>query len=375
MITILYASIVFLLFSHLRIGSTIDCLDENGRPIDWSILSKLPKKHLKEQSTNATSGLAYEYLTPESSKKGWTLSDHAIGDPESIPGRILSPLYNDDDLNSSSTMHLYYNDEVPNGKSSFTSGHTKGAIAFDKDKGIWLVHSVPHYPPKIEKGSQYGYPHAGMLYGQSFLCISLPTKDSVNAVLKQLLYNTPNIYSHHIPSWFETEFPKIHDVINGDKEKESTFHKTILRSKDGTSFTSFAKNGMFHKDLYADFVAPEMKADLLVESWPNGRGRLDSSCKGKFHVENVLELDFPIDNSEEYDFKRTRDHSKWAISKDEKNEEGSEVAAQKKIVCIGDINRMKSQSKRGGGTVCFEHSDAWNAFNGLVKEIDSCSKE
>jgi hypothetical protein len=32
---------------------------------------------------------------------------------------------------------------------------------------------------------------------------------------------------------------------------------------------------------------------LLVESWPNGPGKMNSSCSGPFIVENVEEMDFP----------------------------------------------------------------------------------
>ncbi len=41
-------------------------------------------------------------------------------------------------------------------------------------------------------------------------------------------------------------------------------------------------------------------------------------------------------------------------------------------VCIGDINRMTSQQKRGGGTVCFRDSGMWKVFSGAVTGHDSC---
>jgi deoxyribonuclease-2 len=307
------------------------------------------------------------------------LSNFSIHEEKSIPGRTLSPLYNDKQNGPpSSTMHLFYNDQPPKpDQTSFTSGHTKGVLAFNEDKGIWLVHSVPHYPPK-PKSSKYDYPHTGERYGQTFLCISLSTPESVNDILEQLLYNTPNIYSYDIPSWFQSKYPRVKALIRGDQEKGVPFHKAQLRSIGGTLFTSFAKNSMFHRDLYADFVAPELKTGLLVETWPNGRGKLESWCKGLYHVENVDELQFPIEKVEEYDFKTTHDHSKWAISHSTTNqveEEDSNESDQdnkKKIVCIGDINRMKTQFKRGGGTVCFENSNTWRAFDELVKVTETC---
>ncbi len=50
----------------------------------------------------------------------------------------------------------------------------------------------------------------------------------------------------------------------------------------------------------------------LVETWPNGRGRMNSSCRAPYVVENIAELDFPHISNE--DFTTRHDHAKWAIS-------------------------------------------------------------
>ena len=55
-------------------------------------------------------------------------------------------------------------------------------------------------------------------------------------------------------------------------KKAPFYHVANFQSKTGTWFTSFAKHDKFGKDLYSDFVAPMLKANLLVESWPNGPG-------------------------------------------------------------------------------------------------------
>ena len=47
---------------------------------------------------------------------------------------------------------------------------------------------------------------------------------------------------------------------------------------------------------------------------------------------------------------------------------------QQRYVCIGDINRMNTQKKRGGGTVCFQNAKAWKAFTSIIKTVEVCPK-
>lgn len=62
-------------------------------------------------------------------------------------------------------------------------------------------------------------------------------------------------------------------------------------------------------------------------------------------------------------WKYTNDHSKIGCS---------EVNSSNKYVCVGGINRMYSQRKRGGGTLCFIHENLWHAFYSAFYETDSC---
>ena len=143
--------------------------------------------------------------------------------------------------------------------------------------------------------------------------------------------------------------------------RKPPFFSTVqLSSVAGVTFTSFAKYTSWGKDLYADLVAPSLQVPLAVETWPNGPGKMPSRCSTPFIVENVDEMDFS--ELDDDDFTTKHDHAKWAISLDSK----------KPFVCVGDINRMETQKKRGGGTVCFLHPTVWKTFKNSIKVIEEC---
>lgn len=68
------------------------------------------------------------------------------------------------------------------------------------------------------------------------------------------------------------------------------------------------------------------------------------------------------DGGETTEWKYTKDHSKWAVSEAEKNPQ----------TCIGDLNRMNSQHRRGGGMMCIPDPDVQKAFKNLIHEIEPC---
>ena len=119
----------FVLFLILSFFQQIhgQCVDEVGKSVDWSIIYKLPKnsEELKPKHRDIIEdGLGYMYLTSESQTNGWILSKLSVKDVNSIPGRVLSPIYGM--KNNSGLFTMFYNDEHPEGNTSFTLGHTKG---------------------------------------------------------------------------------------------------------------------------------------------------------------------------------------------------------------------------------------------------------
>ena len=335
----------------------MSCKDEAGQPVDWWILYKLPvpQKSGKTYSDFVNNGTGYTYILSNNNNQPWTLSSKSMEDVTSLPGQTLAPVYK----NLSNIMTFMYNDEKPDGPTSFNLGHTKGVLFGDEYSGVWMIHSVPHFPPYPNQS--YGYPHTGHRYGQTFLCISVRS-EAMNGIGRQFLYNEPFTYGVQMPDW--TKDSKFSDLQLAAKNKHIKvapfFHQEYLNTLGGVEMTSFAKHTLFNQDLYAALVAPGLKTSLLVETWPNGSGRMNSSCQTPYVVENVAEIDF-VDIKNE-DFTTHHDHAKWAISLDSK----------KPFVCIGDINRMLTQFKRGGGTTCFSNLSVWKTFKSSIKEIEAC---
>ncbi|XP_012275378.1 plancitoxin-1 [Orussus abietinus] len=375
------AVLVFLIIAKVFISGEeyddIQCKNEDNQPVDWYVLYKIPKI---SHSTNPLikEGHAYLYMTSESVNKGWQLSANNISTKDSIPGYTLAPLYKGMD---NSILWMLYSDQPPNRTPSAKYGHAKGAIIVSKEKGFWLVHSVPHFPPASKTSenqtqsknvqlnshnipdSQYGYPASGRNYGQSFLCISVE-KDQINNIGQQLIYNQVVIYDKNFPLPYKQSYPSLNELVNRVWIKDPPYnHKSLIQSLGAFGFLTFAKSDKWQKDLYDDFVAPALKSDMLVQSWLNGRGKLPSECNGT----KVMNIQSLVLEKANVNFKSTHDHSKWAIVvNNNKNNSWT---------CIGDINRADTQYNRGGGAVCFNLPDAWENYRKIVQDIEPCPKK
>lgn len=309
-----------LVWGFFTLANAIQCVDENNAPVDWFVIYKLPKQRTHSNSL-IQEGLAYVYMTSKN-YSAWTLSGISINDTKSLPSMTLNKLFSNQ--NQEDRFYILYNDQPPYGTSSELKGHTKGVILGDGTQGVWLIHSVPHFPYSLK---QYIYPTTGVHYGQSFLCISL-NLTNLNKVGAQLQYNEPHIYAENVPKTFQTSLPEIYQAANNKTNKNSPWYQVLnLTSEGGTKFVSFAKSGKFSKDLYMDLVSTELETNLLVETWPNEPNRLPSECDKKYEVENIVGISF---DSPKIVFHSTVDHSKWAVS-----------SSQDKAtwICIGDINR------------------------------------
>ena len=91
---------------------------------------------------------------------------------------------------ATSPSFFLYNDEPDVGTASSSYGHTKGVLTEDGSSGgFWIVHSTPKFPASSGKAAFY-FPETEIIYGQTFLCISLK-KAQVDDVGKQVCAQRP----------------------------------------------------------------------------------------------------------------------------------------------------------------------------------------
>lgn len=198
-----------------------------------------------------------------------------------------------------SNLIILYNDEPPHGETDGFRGHTKGVvIANENGTGLWLIHSVPHYPPDLID-QKYNYPQTGTLYGQSFLCISFGNKNELELIGQQLIYNNIHVYSSNVPEALQYVFKhfSLESIATSLCIRSSNTYPTLLKaskmvdvkqppynnlvklkSSENNEFLSFAKSKDFNKELYVDWVAPVFKTNLYVETWQHGGGNIGTDC-------------------------------------------------------------------------------------------------
>jgi len=353
-------NLVFLFFAHLFLllmckhsdAGPLSCTDENGGNVDWFINYKLP---LIKKSTNPNykHGIGYVYFGPESTK--WQTMQKSINDPSSAVGRTISNLYTNKS-NTEEIAYVLYNDQPPDASAVDDNGHTKGILLTTKDGGIWLQHSVPHFPVP---GNTYDYPVTGHTNGQTFLCLTL-TIEQVDGIGEILQYTKPNVFNYSIPDSFSELLPTLKKVVQQKFRRSPPWFKLFTLTTPSLTLQIFAKGPKYEKEIYYDWVAPKLKIGLDVQSWLNGARALPSDCQPPFPVYNILMKS--VDGEQ---FSTHKDHSKWAVG-------GSDSSHA--WTCIADLNRMEHQLKRGGAALCTTNKNIWNAFNSTVDTTQPCPR-
>ncbi|XP_045403606.1 deoxyribonuclease-2-beta isoform X3 [Lemur catta] len=113
-------------------------------------------------------------------------------------------------------------------------------------------------------------------------------------------------------------------------------------------------------DIFAAWMAPQLKTHLLTETWQRTGQKLPSNCSLPYHVYNIKAIKL----SQQSYFNSSQDHAKWCIS---------QKGTKNHWTCIGDINRSTSQAFRSGGFICTQNQHIYQAFQRLVLYYEKCN--
>ena len=321
----------------------ISALDESGKPVDWWFAYKVPKL---AKEANAPSATGYEYIYYDPNIGKVVRSPNLLTDGKGALDLTLKSVFDSPDA---STGWILYNDEMPadaNRTDNSSFGHTKGVIAFDTatKTGFWLLHSWPKFADA--KAKEMPTP----IYGQTNLCISLDIDTASRIAAQMAIHQTPQVYLPKIPASLKKTDPLFLLTQNLNSDAPGDSNVLECKSRGGLAFKVIAKNKKWNKDFWNELVGPTLKADMDVETWIRGKipPVLDSDGIHKTFDVKFIDLS-PL--GVPWTWPETHDHAKWGITTDSD------------WVCVGDINRMVSQEKRGGGTIAFQDKNLWSALS------------
>jgi deoxyribonuclease-2 len=295
-----------------------------------------------------------------------------------------------------------WNDQPPTEDVSTSFAHSKGALFVDpkSSKGFHFTHSVPRFP-KIEGDKVSPITNVDSAYGQSFVCVSIKHKATTVAktIYKQLV--DTNVFFYKDTTGFadsKSEVPRenLTERLNSalilakegkfsqatkmalgfnkpdtgarllsGKSKVDLTQTPMLLEFPETPFTLISKHKKMKVPVFNDFLIPGLTSafenlpddfGLAVESW--SRPRIESVCKhSSSHriVTNIKRVQFGLVGQ-----KVSQDHSKWAIG----------VNGGEGIVCVGGMNNMTSQEKRGGSFLCLKDEQVWTSFKNIIIDND-----
>ncbi len=328
--------------------------NQQGQAVDWWFIYKTPE-HAGRQDNK---GFDFFYFDPDSGVLG--LSPSGLDQANQALNHTLAGLFGVPD----SGGYLVYNDEhVDKDGNNDEKGHCKGILAFDKatDSALFLLHSTPRFPANQE----FTLPVDEEIYGQTFICVTLPDYQTANDIAQQMLsQQNPQILteSSRIPAGLLADEPLsqlFHGIGLSDSEQPSTVQ---FKSRGGHDFMLIAKSRKWGEDFWLDLVSPALKSDLVVETWRRGTVTPMQDGRSTDYDEDVLTMGFKFPPSLDYEWSYTKDHSKWA------------TALENSVnplpwVCVADMNRMVSQEKRGGGSLCFQEPRLWAALKAAEEKL------
>ncbi len=140
---------------------------------------------------------------------------------------------------------MLYNDQPPEAHPVLFNGHTKGVVIADGGGGLWLQHSLPHFP-NLDPAFPF-YPPGGLENGQMFLCLSLelPLLDRLGEALE---LTKPRLFRSSIPPPLRPLLPRLTDVVMKNRTKtRAPWFTTIPLRAGNLNFTLFVKGPKFRR--------------------------------------------------------------------------------------------------------------------------------
>eukprot|EP00605_Chrysophyceae_sp_TOSAG23-4_P001382 GSChrysophyteH1.ASY1.ANO1.1502.1 assembled CDS len=359
--------VLFSVLSHLLASTSVlaslSCLGDDGSPVDtW---------------TGIKGNKGYNMYYYAAASQSFVQSPFGVGQTtQGAIMRTLNPLY--DSAVNATYAYILYNDEPPDlNAASSTYAHAKGILATDGTSGYWLTHSMPHWPNSPLLHSSPGiFPND--YYGQSMRCVTVSI-DTANAIANTLRIDYPFVYAGGIPTDLEASLTHMTQLKTKVKINSANITAAnTLYSLAGQEYIQFAKSRHWGMDFWDDLVAPYYKTPMYVETWIRGSGgAMSSMCYNgtngavekinePYDILEVSEITMPGGQS----WPNEDDHSKWGIAAD--MEPGNNQQFNSEISCVGDMNRMCSQEKRGGGALCISDPGQKKAFREIIAGVEPC---
>ena len=209
-------------------------------------------------------------------------------------------------------------------KSHSTGGHCKGILAWNATHVSWLVHSVPNFPREFTGSTISPIEPSEHIYGQSFFHI---TRQADEAFVKQAI---AHIYLMNAHIFMKHNVPEVEHLKNAIS--------TLSFSEE---ITHIAKSPKMEIDIYSEYLTI-YATDWYVETWKRGHAITTPSP-----IKDITHLSiFGVK------YRESQDHSKWATTD--------------QYYWIGDLNRMTSQYKRGGGGFVVKNQGTANALKSII---------
>ncbi|CAD8176355.1 unnamed protein product [Paramecium octaurelia] len=365
--------LVFL--SLILIALSQDCLDQDGNPVDWWFILKMPYSR-----KNGWSGLHYFYCDSVNNCDDFDLQQDDLDSEESPLIRTISPI----NFKEKDVLSMLWSDQPQEGVDYSNNAHSKGIMRASlngNNKAFIISHSTPRFPKLNSEGEIDNEVDDNFhRNGQHFLCLSTTTSD-INEHLAELYIEAEiSIYQHSATPDKGVKFNEFEHLVDlwatrrssrksgASAYKKSTELKKQLtfETRGGQSFEIFSKNENYKKDFYAEVVAPHLKQDFVLESWVRQykvKGLQEADCDNKYKTfsnEVVKYTGTYDDELIEFEYRYTKDHSKYGITLPKDSGSGSAGASfitNTQHTLQGQILASNEHSRKREGQVFLEGDD------------------